>query len=375
MKILMGRVISKKQAGVTSLLLVLAIGLILTIMVAGISALSIREQQQARKTDLSSRALQAAEAGVKLAVAKLSVTPTYSKPGCSTVTGDTTFSVDDSLGVNASITCATVTSAFTGAYEGYLSQDRAIQVFAGPSYPGPGGAPAGPPPSYLNLQWHTLQDGVLPSPTTSILYPTVTDPDYIAAASIEMTVIYWPGTGTIGTGSIKSATIFFVPGTIDKGFSAMGGRTTPVDNKCTGTTYKCATTKAIVSSVVQNGFDLRGALGLTTDATYNSYNMVIRIKPRYSDTHFSLSFFNSVGVVVPIQSTSAQIDVTAKVDNLYRRVKAEKLIYSVAIENVLDSVVYTGKGDNDATNYNICKQMIINASDKVLVPTSPVCAF
>ncbi len=368
MKILMGRVISKNRAGVTSLLLVLAIGLILTIMVAGISALSIREQQQARKTDLSSRALQAAEAGIKIASAELSTNPGYSKPDC-TIAGSIFDGVP--LGQNASITCATVTSAFTGAYEGYLSQDRAIQVFAGPSYPASG---AGPPPSYVDLQWHdTSLDGALTSPTTSTLYPTVTGPDYIAAASIEITVTYWPSTA-IGIDTIKSATIFFVPGTPDAGYSNSGGRT-QVKNTCGGSDYKCATTAV----PTRGGFDLRGALGLTVasgtpTATYNAYNMAIRIKPRYRDTHFKLSFFGSVaGSIIPIQSTSAQIDVTAKVDNLYRRVKAEKLIYPVAVENVLDSVVYTGGGDMDDTNFDICKRMIIRVSDKVLVPDMPAC--
>ncbi len=358
MKILMGRVISKKQAGVTSLLLVLAIGLILTIMVAGISALSIREQQQARKTDLSSRALQAAEAGIKLASAKLSIDPTYSKLTCAPIAGDTTFrppntpSGESPLGLNTEITCATVTSVFSDAYEGYLSQDRAFQAFAEPL------------PRYVSLSWHTRQDGELDSYAyTGTLYPLATG--YNSAASIEITVIYWPKT-EIGIGDIESHTIFLVPGTT----KVLRGET--VKNTCplNTTTYKCST--KVIDEGQPYGFDVRKVLQID-GPEFNDYNMAIRIKPRYRDTHFSLSLHKSDGTNISMQSTSAQIDITARVDNLYRRVRAEKLISQVAVENILDSVVYTGRGNNDTGNFAICKKMIIRVSDNVLAPTSPPC--
>ena len=69
--------INSRKPGVTSLLFVLVIGLLLVVMVAGIAALTVREQQQASNTEQSNRALQTAEAGVKAAVQKLDSDSNY----------------------------------------------------------------------------------------------------------------------------------------------------------------------------------------------------------------------------------------------------------------------------------------------------------
>ena len=72
----------KKRPGVTSLLFVLVLGLLITIMVAGLAALTVREQQKTQNTDLGNRARQTAEAGVQAAVQKLSSNPNYEKTTC-----------------------------------------------------------------------------------------------------------------------------------------------------------------------------------------------------------------------------------------------------------------------------------------------------
>ncbi len=368
MKALMHRAMNKQYAGVTSLLLVLAIGLILTVMVAGISALSIREQQQARKTDLSSRALQTAEAGIKLASAKLSSDPTYSKPGCNT--GDNTpFASATLLATNAEITCATVTSVFTGTIEGYIEQDRSTDILMGPDYP------SGVAPSYIQLDWHNVSDGAGGNYVGN-LYPEVTG--YSDAAGIEMIIVWWPSVAPgvfLTDGKIKTATIFFMPGKKDVGFSAMQPilPRAPVDSGCTGNPYKCSTIKP----GGRPGFNLRGALGLTLaagtpNATYNAYNMAIRIKPRYRSTHFKFGAYNSSNTEIAMQSTKAQIDVTARVDTMYRRVKAEKVILPTTVENIFDTVAFTGEGPTDSETHAICKIMVIR-QDYVLAPGSLTC--
>lgn len=365
---LMQKLINKKPSGITSLLLVLAIGLTLTVIVAGITTLSIRETQKASSVESSNKALNAAESAIKLAVQKLVSDPNYQQTDCAIPAGDTTYS---SLTTEAQITCLTVKSVFTTTYESLLQKNRATQLafgtIAGSSVP-----------KYLQLRWQskTLDTGNLPPDSNyqyeGNLYPEVyqTKP-----ASMEITMYYWPNSSK-ALGDAKSVTIFLVPGKADAGYSAASPRT-QVTNYCDKPgvnppaglemgDYRCAISNS------NTGFDIRAAMGLASTATID--NLVLRIKPRYLDTHFELSAFSSsdVNSKVNIKSTKAQIDVTTKVGNTYRRVKAEKPISALAVESIFDSVVYSGKGVDDNLTTNICKDQVItlNAGTYYKAPLS-----
>ena len=353
--------LASRPAGITSLLFVLSVSLILTVMVAGIAALTVREQQQASNTELSNRALQTAEAGVKAAVAKLSATPTYSKPDCTTLATDTTFaniSITDQT-----ITCATVTSLFTTTYEGYLEVDRTTQFIYDP-------VDAADTPYYLKLSWNAPSLG---DPDANLaafasnLYPPVSG--YTAAAMVEMNIVYWPKTSlsgcttgitATGTCSFKNVTLLFAPGNNTNTLN-------PILNTCPGTgTYSCTTTNATGYS----GFSIATATGITA-ANVGNYNYAIRITPRYKNTHFSLTGYKTNGIdVASAQSNKAQIDITAKVGKLYRRVKAEKIILPTAIETIGTSVLYAGRGSDDTASYGICKTAVVDSAF-ALVSGSP----
>ena len=350
--------LASRPAGVTSLLFVLAISLVLIVMVAGIAALTVREQRQAANTELSNRALQTAEAGVKAAVAKLSTDPAYSKAECDTP--DTEGIFTNISATDQTITCATVTSLFSTTYEGYLETDRTTQFIYASSV-------ATDRPYYLKLSWNAPSLG---DPATTIaafvgsLYPAVLN--YNNAAMVEMNIVYWPKTAATAT-SFKNVTLLFAPG------NNTNQPNNPIANTCpnpsTGT-YSCITTNAINYS----GFSIATATGIIP-ANVGNYNYAIRITPRYKNTHFSLTGYKTDGsTIAPAQSNKAQIDITAKVGNLYRRVKAEKIITPTAIETIGTSVLYAGRGPDDTASYGICKTLAVNTNFAIISGTpGPIC--
>ena len=342
------KTISLKYQGVTSLLFVLAIGLVLVVMVAGIALLTIREQQQASNTELSNRALQSAEAGVKKAVQLLDSNPLYRKTDCA---AGSDFNL--SLGSSQSITCAIVTSIFEGGYEGYLQTNRSQEFLLGPSFTNSSVSPA-----YIKIDWNNSSDSTSPVYNLGSLYPQSVD-GYANAAFVELTIIYWPNTSATPTNfNTKTFLISPVSGSASDA-DALVQSGSGVKASCDGTgSYKCSTVNAAAG---QNGFSVATALGITN---VNDYNFDIRILPRYVGTHFKLTAYGSAssGTVINFSSNYAQIDITAKAGNLYRRLKATRQVRPTALDNVFTSVLFAGKGDNNNTQYNICKNFAAQAS-------------
>ena len=371
MKIFINKLISRKQKGVTSILVVIAVAVILTIIIGGIAALTVREIKQASNTELSNRALQTAEAAVKIASQTLNTDPTVQKDTCDpqanfkgkTSGGNFKNPVTDPT---QEVTCITIASKFEGNYESFLDKDMATQMFLGEAYTTTA-VDAGNTPVYLKVSWNnkSLDDPQNPTyPTDGSLYPDSNS--YTYPAAMEISLISWPSTGLSGTNS-EVGTIFLMPGRNDEGFTKNRG-VGQVKSTCDlPADYTCSTNDTTAGKV---GFDIFAALGKTYNSTTPSSNpkFALRIKPRYANTHFKVEAYNAAGMAVNIFSSKAQIDVTAKAGNLYRRVKAEKIILPVAVENVFDSVLFSGNNivdknpdgtpKTDGSNPGICKNLV-----------------
>lgn len=378
-----------KRPGVTSLLVVLVLGLILTIMVAGISTLALREQQQATNTDFSNRALQLAESAVKLSADYLSNNPSYNKPGCNFTDNSPLKDQINSLTQGTQgISCIEITNEYDGSVQGSLENDRATSIAMGPDADFGGGKT----PRYVNLEWHSSNDPKVSDnfyPADSGLYPGVSEYKY--PASIELTILWWPKSSIINTSTYKMAvsskTLFVMPGRDDTGASNLQtrckGQTKSGTNGYISATdvqlgdYTCGTSFSVVNGATKKGFDLQAITGLpASDFTASStqsgnYNFAFRIKPRYIGTHFNFDAYDEDSLSVQnIKSSKAKIDVTAKYNDVYRRIIAEKAISFSALENVFDAVLYAGKGTaGDNKNYNICKRLVI-IKDSNLEPDS-----
>lgn len=352
--------------------MVLAVGMFMIVLVSGIAALSLREQQQVRNTEFSNRALQTAEAGVRVAVQKLSADPNYTKTGCAPGPDYENIIQDTSL--NQEITCIEVNNSFS-SYEGSVEHDKAKQL----TIETPASVKG---PNSLQLRWHSkTQDqdnglGQYALPNSGPFYPTIPQYDNGKyAASIEMTFIFWPRNsnfnGSDPTKQLQTATIFFTPGQDDKSQPSNS-----VTSKCQNQApniqnlgeYRCVT-----NPISSTGFDLSKAVRIP-DGTAQNYNFMVRIKPRYKDTNFQFTAYDVDGRIINTKSNNAQIDVTARTGDLYRRIKAEKVIVPAVLESLFDSVLYAGNGSNDSANRDICKNLVVRANG-ALAPTSsaPLC--
>lgn len=362
--------LKKSYPGVTSLLLVLAIGLVLTVMVAGITAFTIREIQQSSNTELSNRALQTAESGVRLAAQKLASDPTYTVNDCP-VSSNSSYSNIVNANLNESITCIEVKSTFDGVFTGSAQTDVASQISMGPNTTYAAG---GQTPRYINLQWHdktldgTLADYII-NPQKAY-YPTINSAEN-HAASVELDIVYWNGGDSVSLkkDDIKVANILLTPGNTAPKYS---NSSIPLDNKCYPDNtvqyignYACGT----VAESGNKGFDLPVILGINP-RFFTSYNVILRFKPRYRSTHFIVQAYAADNTnLVPIKSADAIIDVTAKTGNLYRRVKATAPAMSSVLENVFDSAIYSGRGVNDQATNGICKKIIVRADNSKVSDT------
>ena len=364
--------LKKSYPGVTSLLLVLAIGLVLTVMVAGITAFTIREIQQSSNTELSNRALQTAESGVRLAAQQLASNPAYAVNDCPVSSNSSSiYSNIVNANLNESITCIEVKSTFNGVFEGSAQTDMASQISMGPNTTY---ATGGQTPRYINLQWHdkTL-DGTLANYIINPLYayyPTINNAkDH--AASVELDIVYWKGGDSV---SLKNDDIKVANILLNQEHTApkYSNSSIQLDNKCYPDNtvqyignYACGT----VAASGNKGFDLPVILGIDP-LSFTSYNVILRFKPRYRSTHFIVQAYAANNTtLVPIKSADAIIDVTAKTGNLYRRVKATAPVASSALENVFDSAIYSGRGADDRTNNGICKKIIVKADNSKVSDT------
>jgi hypothetical protein len=346
-----GDKLNNKKEGVTSLLFVLAIGLVLVVMVAGIAALTIREQQQASNTELSNRALQSAEAGIKKAVQLLDANPAYKKSDCAP--GSDFSGSNLNLGADQSISCVVVESVFQGDYEGYLKSNESQQFFAGPSITN-----STTSPSYLRLSWNnpSLSDTSNPifDTATNKVYPIVEG--YQNAAFVELSILYWPITNATPD-SFKMETFLIAPVAANVTDANSNARNSVKAVCDTTSAYRCSTLNA---SGQQGYFSIASAL--PGNITVSNYNFAINVQPRYASTHYKLTGYDSNGAAIGLSSNYAQIDVTAKVGNLYRRLKAQRLVKSTPLDNVFSSVVYSGSGSNNTTQRDICKNFAVVAS-------------
>jgi hypothetical protein len=370
--------VSKKLAGkpqgVTSLMLVLAIGLVLTVMVAGITAITVREQQKARNTEFSNRALQTAEAGIDAAAQKLAKNSSYSKTGCDPADYAGLVTTD----ANQQITCIEVKSLFSN-FEGYLEKDRTSIFFLNSPLCDTTSNPAGDPnaacaktsANSLLLRWNSSADvssNFSCTDNASCFYAASSG--YNHAAAMEIGFVYWPKSNPAAMkNEANIGTVFVMPGSDDKGYSASNKGAGFVQSKCADQNpaagllgdYKCVATNG--SSA--NGFNIESLLGIAA-GSINNYTVAIRVTPRYTNTHYQLAAYDANGQEVLLKSTKAQIDVTAKVGNLYRRVKAERVVLPTAVEGIFDSVLYTGKGSGDNASKDICKSFKVDTNGNVI---------
>jgi Tfp pilus assembly protein PilX len=333
-------ILKYKRSGATSLLIVMGLALLFVGIITGLTALTVREQQQAGDTDQSNRAIQAAEASAREAAEKLVAFPDTQLGDCLAATHNNIAShyvpPNQPSGGDIEIVCRTIKSVDT-TISGYLKQDDDTQIMMNVA-----------PVQKVTLNWARIGSGSIPSQFGSLagfssLYPGLGG--YNRPAMLEVSVLSWPkGTipgsflsnGSEGTG-IRNQTILLVP-----------GATSPDNlNSLPRIGSGCSTPRA-------SGLACQAILDFNSfvaGGNSSSMDMALRITSRYRDTNFQADFINSSGVAAQVRSSEAEIDVTARSGNLYRRIKAYKPIGNLSL---LDSVLGSGS--------EICKNLTVTTS-------------
>ena len=349
--------------GATSLLVVVALAMLLLVLVAGLTVLSIRESRQALNADLSNRALVAATATARDAAQLLNANPNLQVPSCDPTSSNPTDQVtgfvnnpnrltptdlekpvlSTATDNQTSIQCRTITS-IAPTFTQEINKDQSTQFF---TY-----LPSNIPIQKMKLLWgngttdiNSFRGSALPS-----IWPVLTP------AAMEVTIVYWPKiagqpAGTISaqpTDGIPVRTVLLLPNS---------NGTDPSPGNITISAVSCGGGKNGINQVYSCSSDIDlGSIigGRGTDA--GNYNIVVKLKPRYAAiTPIQVQFFAdpvsniSSNSPVAIQSSIATIDITAKVGNLYRRIQAQKPVGS---NSFIDDVLYSSA--------NICKTLTVH---------------
>lgn len=342
------------------MLVVTGMALVFVAIITGLTALSVRQSQQARDTDLSNRALAAAESAAQDAAQRLRTNSSEEYKSCdpndiakstfnNTPGGPTEYknatkpTLSTAQDNQTSIVCRTVTSSGT-EIDGQINRDSDTQINLTIDTV-----------QTIGLLWNNpgLGDSQQDLPGAINPYPPFSGASsYPYPAALELTLLYWPkNLNTVflqgdNNSGIRQKTVLFMPGRNNIGY--VPGSSPPVIiNKSPSSV--CA------HSSPNMGYDCYVAIDIATvfgGANPNTDNMALRIKPRYADTHFNARFFQNPSSNIfstptaQVKNSKAVIDVTAKVGDLYRRIKAELPIQNLSW---FDSVLYTNKG--------ICKNL------------------
>lgn len=167
-----------------------------------------------------------------------------------------------------------------------------------------------------------------------------------AASTMEVTFFSWPKNinstflSGVDSSGIKTKTYILVPG-------ASGTSKAADSNVQTNPSTSCNTSYV--------DFQCAANLDVSNLAGYDPTNFryAMRVTSRYKATDFNARFFKDATQSQPAQvrSSEAEIDVTARSGNLYRRIRAYKPIGNLSI---LDSVLGSGR--------EICKNLTVTPS-------------
>jgi hypothetical protein len=323
-----------EPTGATSLLIVVAISLVLIVIVTGLTTLSIRESQQALSNDLSNRALAAAESEVRASALELAATPSLTDTDCSNENPPRELSQDTNPSNDAYIVCRTIESTST-VVEREVEKDESSLIFEANSN------------SNLNLYWGTDGNGTI-SDTT--LYPSSISST--TPAMLEVVVYYWSAAGgaTINpTTGISTKSLLIPPTTTPRDYSPSA-----TTNNASISSNTCGTP----TTTGTNTYYCKLVLNLGTFLGSTTQNVVVQLRPRYKLTNFNASFISG-GTALTVRPNTAAIDVTAKVGDFYRRVRAEKSL-------VNNSFVY----DVLYSRSSICKNLQAGSNYELLAPNS-----
>lgn len=339
---------SSKQSGAVSMITVLFVTMIFTVLVLGFVRLMISEQRQATDDDLSSRAYFAAESGVEDAKAALaeymmsggSFSPTQQATAESCDTFGQEFLIDEP-GLETEVTCQTI--------EPNLSDVLADSVPAWHSFL----IPLRTQENYsrLQLEWHRPEnDGTTFNLRGSELSLPVPD-DWLVAqhpAALKMTLIRASSTGNFDEDAIIEDTriVHMLPSS-----SGVNSFDTSASNFGLGGGDSLPRVACQPSGSIE--VDSYSCEANFTNLSSNNFDYYVMLTPLYRSASIRLSLYNSAGDAVDISNAQAEVDVTARAGDVFRRVRARVLLTDPSLALIPDLAV----GANE-----VCKNYVLRAN-------------
>lgn len=337
------------QRGGASLLTTVILAIVLLGIVGGLTTLSVRELRQASNVEQSNRALKAAEGYANTLASGITVGGTVpvrkacnADPSTPDVPG-----TDVTIDTNLVITCATVSAGLDDKIIGNIERDQSERINLTEAFDSDGN-PA--KVAKMTLEWgSTSQGDPIPSPP---LWPDGTSWGN-APAAVELSYTWWPAATQIVP--LAGDDDYGLPLTrylINPGgnVAVTSGTIQTACGSSPGSSYKCwADDSGSVKKI-----DLTSVTAAS--ATPSSTNFSIKLTARYNNLPYQLRFYDASDKLLKVRAPYATIDVTARSNNLYRRVIAKKeLSYNSSI-SYLDNVLFSGT--------NICKDLLVGADNK-----------
>jgi len=340
---------SRYPRGATSLLIVVGLSLVLITIITGLTSLSIQQSRQALNTDLSNRARIAAEATARDAAQLLNQYPDLQVPNCdgSGITGYKTpvTTTDDANNLTkpvlskdsdntTSVVCRTITSIAPVQNQTIL-KDESTQFF---TY-----LPTGTGVSNFRLLWGNggTENQIFGGVDT---FPTALGAS--TPAALELTFVWWPKTGSapVDSDGLPVKAVVILP------------RNNNPDPSPINTYHPLVSCGGFAGVGTYSGFqygcEMKVDIGSMLSINPNTHNIVMKVKSRYKDSSIQVEFFSDNSFqapkLVPVKSSIATIDITAKVGDLYRRITAQK---PVGGNSVVEDVLYSNK--------TICKTLTV----------------
>lgn len=332
---------SNRPRGATSLLIVVGISLVFIVIISGLTALSIRESRQALSTDLSNRALAAAESYIKETAQNVSDSPQLVVDENCDDEKLAPVVISSDADNTTEITCRTISAEGT-AIEREVDKDKSSIVY-------------GVKGDYtMKFSWgkKTCENNN-PIVGRSPYLPPYVDLDQLNSeyrgcsmpylpAVLELTFYSWNDASLNAVSGIQAKTALILPKENIQDVNPDTG----FNSNLIGAENKCKT--QIQTEGYQCSFELNLAPYLGTIA---ADNIVVQVRPRYGETTNYLAEFKRGNTPQPVQSNTALIDVTARVGDYYRRVTGQVALNSIENVNAISDVVYSKE--------SICKRMTV----------------
>lgn len=392
---------SGQPSGVASIIITVILGLAIVGIVAGLTSSAITQTKLASDNDQSSRALNAALAGINGLVAQVNANPLFSQTDCNGNTGEQQLS-PASNGQDITITCATATNQ-GDTLEGFLQRDQSVLIdLSNAQREDTNHQPLSPRlydgADSMSLQWNQHDTDVYPfskfdsvgpgksfTSTDMIQFPTLNSlgawPNKPAAMEISfmwcrktgstpsITPVpcqYSAGLGPTNdinpfTKSLPTYSTTIVPWLPNKDGIPSECAPTNVASGI-GTNLDCHAPLADPVNHNLSGFFINRLPGVPADLSTN-YNVMVKITARYAGTHYAVSFGGphtvGQGPGRIFDWPYTKLDVTARSGSIYRRILATKT---------------TKYSNYDITSYalwsgsNICKNLYIYQQPQAAFP-------